>query len=131
MRRAIAKHDARQGWLDLPKFEHIPEMLEMRGGVFKRTLEMPLDEYRDCLAVLEERLDSYKPARRSVVKEKEDRRVVREMRGLVRELAPYFAKDVGMTVGRAVELRKAGLESGLSIHAGIAARARWHSTKNQ
>jgi hypothetical protein len=115
-----------QAWLPLPEFEHIPAEVQADS----------LEEYRQRIELLKRRIKFYLSARRSKEATKADKIELREMKRLEPKISRYFTKDPTMTVGRAVELYRANLETAASEQrqkaSVIAIKKRWNRrTKNQ
>jgi hypothetical protein len=104
--------DPRQTWLPLPEYPHIPVDAQADS----------LEEYRQRIIDTEAKAKSY--ANRSSKKEILYKRQLSEMKRLERKVAPFFANDPSMTVGRAVILLRESLSPAARAHQKEAARAR-------
>jgi hypothetical protein len=113
MRRAAALADDRQGWLDLPGYEAVPEFIEVTGG-WMPLRDASLEQYRAHRKAFEKRLESYGAARRNSAKQRQDKKALTEIRRLERVLTPYFVGDERMTVGQALDLHKVNLKSSIA-----------------
>lgn len=128
-RRVEREANPRQGWLPVPefeKFQNIPAEVQ----------EDTLEQYREAIAALERKIKFYANPRRSEKADAADKRQLREMKKLEPLIAPFFAGDSTMTVGRAVELYRQSLQTALADknrkQASHAIKTRWaRRTKNQ
>jgi hypothetical protein len=110
VRQVIASANPAQPWLPLPEFEHIPQFVQLDGGSLD-LVNATLEQYRKYQAALDTKIRSYGYARRTEARAKQDRLELKEMRRLDRVLAPYFAGNPAMTMGRAAKLHQEYLES--------------------
>lgn len=131
--RRIRRTDPRQGWLALPEYERIPQLLEIEGE-FLDVNEATLEQYRESAEQLAARIRSYKFPRRAEKKLKRDKETLKQMRTLDRQVAPLMAGDPQMRLrdgiaaferlgGRTVESRKTRASKG--------GKAKNRATKNQ
>ena len=131
--RAFRTGDPRQGWLELPEYARIPQLLEIGEG-FLNVNEATLDQYRESEAELRDRIRSYNYPRRSQEKLKRDKETLAQMRKLDKRVSPLMAGAPEMKIrdgiaafellgGRTVASRKSRASKG-----GI---AKSRATKNQ
>jgi hypothetical protein len=86
--------DPRQGWLTLPEYAHVP--VQAAGD--------NLDDLRTRIRALEKRIRGYANDRRKPEKLKEDRRQLRELKQLEKNVAPVLAARADLTVDGAVRV---------------------------
>jgi len=126
--RTIASSDPRQGWLALPEYEHVPQLIEVGGG-FMDVNEVTLEQYRESEAQLRLRIRSYGYPRRSEEKLKRDRQALAQMRRLERSVAPLMAGDPLMKMRDAIaafEQLGGHLLASRKARGSKAIRARWN-----
>jgi hypothetical protein len=133
-RRVIAASNPRQPWLPLPEFEHIPQFVQLDGGALDLK-HATLEQYRACTKILEKKIREYAYSRRADEQLERDKLELRERRRLEPHIAPYFAGDPTMTVGKATALYAASLQTPSAEHSRAIAKdaisKRWRKTENQ
>jgi hypothetical protein len=108
--RAFRTTDSRQGWLELPEYARIPQLLEIGAG-FLDVNEATLEQYRESEAELRARIRSYHYPRRSEEKLKRDKETLAQMRKLDKSVSPLMAGAPEMKMGLAIQTHLANLET--------------------
>jgi hypothetical protein len=101
--RQTAKTDPRQGYLDFPGYERIPQLIEIEGAVVELE-RATLKQYRESNAALATRIRSYAYPRRSDAKLKRDKAQLTQRRKLDRRVSPLMAGYPEMTMGPAIKM---------------------------
>ncbi len=110
--------DPRQGWLDLPEFQHLP--VDIQNETLKGL--------RERMAALKDQIKFYSRPRRSAEADKVDKRQLKEMVRLEVIIAPIVASDPAMTIGTALEVYKKQRVKASTKQRRDASHKRWGKT---
>jgi hypothetical protein len=100
----------RQGWLALPQYAHVPQVLKVEAG-FVPTDEASPEQYTESLEEAETQLRDWLQPRISEENLKAHRRKIREMKKARAGAARQYAGAPEMTMGQAMALHLANLET--------------------
>jgi hypothetical protein len=100
-RKAAGASDDRQGWLALPEFEHVPQLIRV-GNRWLDLNRATLDQFRAYCRQFEARIKAYDYPRRAKDQSKFDRQALAQMRRLDRIAAPLMTNAPDMTMGAAL-----------------------------
>ena len=95
--------DPRQGWLALPEYQHVPQLIEAEAG-FVDVNEATLEQYRESETKLAARIHSYDYPRRAPKSLKRDKQALAQMRKVDKRVSPLMAGNPEMKMGRAIEI---------------------------
>lgn len=102
--RRAAMPDDGQLWLALPEYDHIPQIVTFGSRVLDLN-EATLEQYREYRDALKASL------KRAGTKAKQHRETLAQVKRLERDVAQYFAGNDAMTIGLAIQLHHASLET--------------------
>jgi hypothetical protein len=102
--------DPRQGWLALPEYAHVPQVLKVEDGFLPVNEAMP-EQFDESLEGAEALLRGWLYVRIKPERLKLQRAKIREMRKARRNAARQYAGAEGMTMGDAMTLHLATLET--------------------
>jgi hypothetical protein len=108
--RKKLESEPRQGWLSLPEYAHVPQVLKVEAG-FVPTDDASPEQYAESLEEAEARLRAWLLPRVSAENLKLQRQKIREMKKARRGAALQYAGAPEMSIGQAMALHLANLES--------------------
>jgi hypothetical protein len=113
--RKKMESEPRQGWLAMSEYAHVPQVLKVKAG-FVSTDDASPEQYTESLEGAEARLRAWLLPRVSADNLRLQRQKIREMKKARRGAALQYAGAPEMSIGQAMALHLANLESPRAKH---------------